>query len=104
MIVVLGMARLLRLSTCVLLMMAGIAAVYFENALTPFGDVGEWAWFLGFFGSGMVLHFLRDRLVFDWRGALLALLALVIFVRLGHFIMLFSLAGAYLAIWFARRY
>src|SRR5438067_7133713 len=84
-VVVLGMARLLRLSTCILLMMAGIAAVYFENALTPFGDVGEWAWFLGFFGAGMVLHFLRDRLVFDWRGALVAVIALVIFVRLGHF-------------------
>ena len=31
-------------------------------------------------------------------------MALVIFVRIGHFIMLFPLAGAYLAIWFARRY
>jgi len=36
--------------------------------------------------------------------ALLAVIALVIFVRLGRFIMLFPLAGAYLAIWFARRY
>ncbi len=104
MIVILGMLRILRLSTCLVLTALGIAAVYFEQALTPFGDFGEWAWFLGFFGAGMVLHFLRDRLSWDWRWALLAVLALVVFVRLGHFIMLFPLAGAYLAIWFARRY
>jgi peptidoglycan/LPS O-acetylase OafA/YrhL len=104
MIVILGMLRLLRLSTCIALTALGIVAVYFEKALTPLGDLGEWAWFLGFFGAGMVLHFLRDRLAFDWRGALIALFALVIFVQLGRFIMLFPLAGAYLAIWFARRY
>jgi peptidoglycan/LPS O-acetylase OafA/YrhL len=104
MIVILGMLRLLRLSTCIALTVLGILAVHFETALTPFGDIGEWAWFLGFFAAGMVLHFLRDRLVFDWRGALVALLALTVFVELGQFIMLFPLAGAYLAIWFARRY
>ena len=104
MIVILGMLRLLRLPTCVALTVLGIAAVYFETALTPFGDLGEWAWFLGFFGAGMVLHFLRDRIVFDWRGALAAFLALAVFIQLGRFIMLFPLAGAYLAIGFARRY
>jgi peptidoglycan/LPS O-acetylase OafA/YrhL len=104
MVVMLGVARLLRLSTCLVLTALGIAAVYFEKSLGPLGDIGEWAWFLGFFGAGMALHFLRDRLVFDWRGALVALLALAIFTRIGHFIMLFPLAGAYLAIWFARRY
>ena len=104
MIVILGMLRLLRLSICLALTVLGILAVHFEKALTPFGDVGEWAWFLGFFGAGMVLHFLRDRIAFDWRGALLALIALVVFVRIGQLIMLFPLAGAYLAIWFARRY
>jgi peptidoglycan/LPS O-acetylase OafA/YrhL len=104
MIVMLGMARLLRLSTCLVLTALGMAAVYFEHALTPLGDFGEWAWFLGFFGAGMTLSFLRDRLVFDWRGALVAAVALVIFTRIGHLIMLFPLAGAYLAIWFARRY
>ncbi len=104
MIVILGTLRLLRLSTCIALTALGIIAVYFEKALTPLGDIGEWAWFLGFFAAGMVLHFLRDRLVFDWRGALVALLALTVFVELGQLIMLFPLAGAYLAIWFARRY
>src|SRR6266446_7141632 len=97
MIIILGVLRLLRLSTCLVLTALGIAAVYFEQALTPFGDLGEWAWFLGFFGAGMVLHFLRDRLSWNWRYALLAIVALVVFVRLGHFIMLFPLAGVYLA-------
>ena len=104
MVAIFGVTRLLRLSTCLVLTALGIAAVYFEKSLSPLGDIGEWAWFLGFFGAGMALHFLRDRLVFDWRGALAALVALAIFVWSGHFIMLFPLAGAYLAIWFARRY
>jgi len=104
MIIGLGMLRLLRLSTCIALTAMGIAAVYFEKALTPFGDFGEAALFLGFFGSGMAVYFLRDRIVFAWPYALLALAALVLFAELGRFIMLFPLAGAYLAIWFARRY
>src|SRR5438128_2522136 len=66
MIVILGMLRILRLSTCLVLTAVGIAAFYFEHWLTPFGDLGEWAWFLGFFGAGMVLHFLRARL--SWHG------------------------------------
>jgi peptidoglycan/LPS O-acetylase OafA/YrhL len=104
MILALAAARLLRLSAAIALVGVGVAAVYFEKALTPFGDLGEWAWFVGFFASGMVLHFLRERLVFDGRYALLAAAALVVFVWLGHFIMLFPLAGAYLVIWFARRH
>jgi peptidoglycan/LPS O-acetylase OafA/YrhL len=104
MILVLAAARLLRLSSAIALVGIGIAAVYFEKALTPFADIGEWAWFVGFFAAGMVLHFLRDRLVFDGRYALLAVAALVLFVWVGRFIMLFPLAGAYLVIWFARRY
>jgi len=104
MILALAAARLLGLSSAIALVGVGVAAVYFEKALTPFGDFGEWAWFVGFFASGMVLHFLHERLVFDWRHALLAAAALVVFVWLGRFIMLFPLAGAYLVIWFARRY
>src|SRR5579884_38891 len=104
MIVILGVLRLLRLSTCIVLVGVGLAAVYFEKHLAPFGDFGEWAWLVGFFAAGMCLYFLRDRIVFDWRGALLALAALAFFVWIHRFIMLFPLAGAYLAIWFARRY
>src|SRR5712692_7275504 len=58
MILLLGMARLLRLPTAIILTGIGIAAVYFEAALKPFGDLGEMAWFLGFFGAGMVLSFM----------------------------------------------
>jgi peptidoglycan/LPS O-acetylase OafA/YrhL len=104
MILLLGAARLLRLSTAVTLTAIGILAVYFENALKPLGDLGEMAWFLGFFGAGMVLSFLRDRLVFDWRYALLSIAGLVAFVWLGRLIMLFPLAGAYLVIYLARRH
>jgi peptidoglycan/LPS O-acetylase OafA/YrhL len=104
MILALGAVHLLRLSSAIILVGVGIAAVYFERALTPWGDIGEWAWFVGFFAAGMVLSFLRDRLVFDWRYALLALAGLVAFVWLGRLIMLFPLAGAYLVIYLARRH
>ena len=103
-VLVLGLAGLLRLSTAVALTALGILAVGFEQQLKPFGDFGEAAWFLGFFGSGMVLYFIRDRIALDWRGALLAFAALALFVWLGRFIMLFPLAGAYLVIGFARRH
>jgi len=103
MIPALAAAGMLRLSSAIVLVGLGVASVYFERAL-PSGDIGEWAWFVGFFASGMAIHFLRERLVFDRRYALLALAALVLFAWLGRFIMLFPLAGAYLVIWFARRY
>jgi len=109
MVLLLGLAGLLRSSRTglwcsVMLAGIGIAAVYFEKYLGPFGDFGEWAWLVGFFASGMCLYFLRNRLVLDGRIALLALLALVLFTWLGRLIMLFPLAGAFLVIWFARRY
>ncbi len=104
MILALAAVRLLRLSSAIVLVGIGIASVYFEEALTPWGDIGEWAWFVGFFASGMVLSFVREHLVFDWRYALLAAAGLIIFVWLGRLIMLFPLAGAYLVITLARRH
>src|SRR5258708_15440634 len=65
MIVILGMLRILRLSTCLVLTGVGIAAVYFEQSLTPLGDLGEWACVLGFFSAGVVLHFLCGRRSWD---------------------------------------
>jgi peptidoglycan/LPS O-acetylase OafA/YrhL len=103
-VLILGLAGLLRLSTAIVLTGLGVTAVLFEQHLKPFGDFGEAAWFLGFFGSGMVLYFIRDRVAFTWWGALIALAALVVFVLIGRFIMLFPLAGAYLVIGFARRH
>jgi peptidoglycan/LPS O-acetylase OafA/YrhL len=104
MILALAAARLLRLSSSIVLALIGIASVYFEQALTPWGDIGEWAWFVGFFAAGMVLSFVRDRLAFNWRYALLAAAGLIVFVWLGRLIMLFPLAGAYLVITLARRH
>ena len=104
MILALAAVRLLRLSSAIGLVGIGIASVYFEQALTPFGDIGEWAWFVGFFAAGMVLSFVREHLAFDWRYALLAAAGLIGFVWLGRLIMLFPLAGAYLVIYLARRH
>lgn len=104
MILILAACRLLRLWSCVALVGLGVLAVTFETLLKPFGDLGEWAWFVGFFASGMVLYFLRERIVLRGRYALLALAGLALFIVMGRFIALFPLAGAYLAIWFARRY
>ena len=104
MVALLGLSRILRLSTSLVLLGLGIAAIYFEKYLPLLGPFNTWAWLLGFYASGMVVYFLRERLAFDWRGALLALAALALFVWLHRFIMLFPLAGGYLVIWFARRY
>ena len=103
-VLILGLAGMLRLSTAIVLTGVGIAAVCFEQHLKPFGDFGEAAWFLGFFGSGMAVYFLRERVVLHWWGVLLAFAALALFVLIGRFIMLFPLAGAYLVIGFARRH
>jgi peptidoglycan/LPS O-acetylase OafA/YrhL len=104
MIVILGIFRLLRVSVAVVLVGVGIAAVCFEQYTKPLGDLGGWAWMLGFFAAGMCLYFLRDRLPFNRWSALFALAALVAFSVVGHLIMLFPLAGAYLAIYAGRRY
>src|SRR5690348_16573762 len=44
MVLLLGLARQLRLSTTIVLTAIGIIAVAFEKALKPFGDFGEMAW------------------------------------------------------------
>lgn len=103
-VLLLGLSRLLRLPVALALVAAGVAAVGFEAALRPLGDFGEMLWLLGFFASGMAMHFLRDRLPFTWYGALAAGAALALFAWLHLFIMLFPLAAAYLIIGFATRY
>jgi peptidoglycan/LPS O-acetylase OafA/YrhL len=104
MVLLFGLLGLLRLSTTLVLTALGIVAVAFEESLKPFGDFGEMAWLLGFFASGMAMHFLRPRLSFRWPYMLLALAVLAGFVWLHVFIMLFPLAGAYLIIGFATRH
>jgi peptidoglycan/LPS O-acetylase OafA/YrhL len=104
MVLALGLARLLRLTSALALVAVGMAAVYFEDQLRFLGEAWQWAWLLGPFTSGMTLHFVRDRI--EWRGrwAAVALAALVLFTAMGRLILLFPLAGAYLVIWFCRRY
>ncbi|MGB8840919.1 MAG: acyltransferase [Aliidongia sp.] len=100
MVLLLGVSRLLRLSTALVLLALGIASIRFEQALTPYGDLGEWAWLVGFFASGMCLRFLGARWL-DRRLALLAALGLIVSARLHLFIMLFPLFGGYLTIYLA---
>lgn len=104
MVLALGIMGLLRLRVALALTALGIAAVGFETWLKPLGDFGEMLWLLGFFASGMVMYFLRDRIPFRWPHVLLGMAALTLFAALHRFIMLFPLAGAYLVIGFARRY
>ena len=103
-VLLLGVAGLLNFSTAIAVTAIGIVAVFFEHGLKPFGEFGEAVWFCGFFGAGMALWFIRDRVMLTWRGVLLAFAGLVLFVFSGRFIALFPLAGVYLVIGFARRY
>ncbi|MEI9982743.1 MAG: acyltransferase [Aliidongia sp.] len=101
MVLLLGLAGLLRLWVCLALVAVGIAGIYFEQALTDWGDLGEWAWLVGFFAAGMTMRFLGD----GWRDGRLALAAavgLVVSAWLHVFIMLFPVFGGYLVIYLAE--
>jgi peptidoglycan/LPS O-acetylase OafA/YrhL len=100
MVLLLGAAGLLRAWVCLVLVAAGVAGIFFEVPLTPYGDFGEWAWLVGFFATGMALRLLGPR-ARDWRLAVLAAAGLVASVWLHRFIMLFPLFGSYLTIYLA---
>lgn len=102
MVLVLGLVRLLNLWTSLFLLILGMVAIRFEVALTPWGDLGEWAWLVGFFAAGMCMQFLPAPRWQDWRLAVLALAGLVVTGWLHLFIMLFPLFGGYLTIYLAR--
>ena len=104
MVLILGVFRMLRLGVALALVGVGIASVGFEQYVKPLGDLGSWAWMVGFFAAGMCLYFLRERVPFNGWGAAVALAALVGFAAIGRLIMLFPLAGAYLTIWAGRRF
>ncbi len=97
MVLALGVAGLLRLPVLLALWALGLACI----GLSALDALGGWGWLLSFFVSGMILYKLRDTRVFDGRVALAALAGLVLTVRYGQFIQLFSLFGTYLALWFA---
>jgi peptidoglycan/LPS O-acetylase OafA/YrhL len=104
MVALLGIARLLRLGTAVALVAIGMAAIYFDPYTKLLGDLGGWAWMVGFFAGGMCLCFLRERLPLTGWGALIALAALVGFTAIGRLILIFPLAGAYLTIYLGCRH
>jgi peptidoglycan/LPS O-acetylase OafA/YrhL len=100
MVLLLGLCGLLRLWVSLCLLGLGIVSIGFEQALTPYGDLGEWAWLVGFFASGMTLRLLGARWL-DRRLALVAVLGLIVSGWLHLFIMLFPLFGGYLTIYLA---
>ena len=104
MVLALGLARGLRLSSAVALLALGIAAIWWDQrqSLMWLGDLRGWLWMVSHFAAGMVMYFLRGRIPFRWSYALLAVLFLVLISRVGHqFITLFALAGGYLTIYAA---
>jgi peptidoglycan/LPS O-acetylase OafA/YrhL len=106
-VLVLGLARGLRLSTSVMLLVVGISAIYWDqiHSLSWLGDVRGWLWMLSHFAAGMVMYFLRGRIVFRWYYAVLAVAGLVLISQVGHqFITFFALPGGYLTIYAGSRY
>jgi peptidoglycan/LPS O-acetylase OafA/YrhL len=105
-VLVLGLWRGLRLWSGVALLLLGIMAIWWDerHSLMWLGDIRGWVWMLSHFAAGMVMYFLRARIVFRWPFALLALAALVVFSEIGEFITLFALSGGYLTIYAATRY
>jgi peptidoglycan/LPS O-acetylase OafA/YrhL len=99
MVLVLGVAGLLRLPVLLALWGVGLAAIAFPSA-PVLGALGGWGWMLSFFVSGMILYKLGTRAL-GGRLALLALLGLALTVRLGGFIQWFSLFGSYLVLYLA---
>ena len=106
-VLILGVARALRLSSAVALLVLGIVAIWWDqdHSLMWLHDIRGWLWMLSHFAAGMVMYFLRGRIAFRWYYALLAMAGLVLISRVGHqFITLFALPGGYLTIYAATRY
>jgi peptidoglycan/LPS O-acetylase OafA/YrhL len=106
-VLILGVARQLRLSTSVFLLVLGIAAIWWDaqHSLKWLGYLRGWLWMLSFFAAGMVMYFLRGRIVFRWYYAVLALAALELTAEFGRqFITFFAVPGGYLTIYAATRY
>jgi peptidoglycan/LPS O-acetylase OafA/YrhL len=106
MVLILGIARGLRLSTALALLAIGIAAIWWDerSSLAWLGYLRGWLWMLSHFAAGMVMYFLRRRIVFRWYWALVAVALLLLTSQLGEFIAFFSLSCGYLTIYAATRY
>jgi len=106
-VLVLGIARGLRLSVAVALLAIGVAAIWWDqdHSLMWLHDIRGWLWMLSHFAAGMVLYFLRGRIAFRWYWAVLAVGALALTSQVGRqFITFFALPGGYLTIYAATRY
>lgn len=103
-VLILGVARLLRLETAVALLLLGIVAIWWDArwSLLWLGYLRGWLWMLSYFAGGMVMYFLRGRIAFRWYWALPALTVLVLTSQLGEFITFFALPCGYLTIYAAQ--
>ena len=103
-VLLLGVARLLRLSTALVLLMVGIVAIFWDerSSLAWLGYLRGWLWMLSHFAAGMVMYFLRDRIRFRWYYTLAAVALLLLTSQLGEFITFFALPGGYLTIFAAK--
>jgi len=104
-VLILGLARGLRLSTSLALLVVGIVAIWWDerSSLAWLGYLRGWLWMLSHFAAGMVMYFLRDRIVFRWRYALVAVALLTLTSQTGEFITFFALSSGYLTIYAATR-
>lgn len=104
MVLALGMLRLLRLDVALALLILGIAGIYFEHALSSWGDLAGWSWLLSFFAAGMCLYFLRRTPLFRLETAIVAAIGLIAITWAHVLILLFSVFGGFLAIYLALRH
>jgi peptidoglycan/LPS O-acetylase OafA/YrhL len=102
-VLVLGVARLLRLETALALLAVGIVAIWWDEHW-PLGWLGYlrgWLWMLSHFAAGMVMYFLRGQIVFRWYYALAAFVPLVLTSQLGEFTTFFAPSCGYLTLYAA---
>jgi peptidoglycan/LPS O-acetylase OafA/YrhL len=102
-VLVLGIARGLRLPVALVLLAVGMVAIWWDErwSLAWLGYLRGWLWMLSHFAAGMVMYFLRGRLVFRWYFAAAAAALLLVTSQLGEFVTFFALASGYLTIWAA---
>jgi peptidoglycan/LPS O-acetylase OafA/YrhL len=98
MLFMLGVCRLLTLRTGLVLLAAGIAAIWLDTAGNTFGGA---FWLLGFFAAGICGYRLRATGFFAGRWALLATLGLALSIPAHLFLIGFALFGSYLVLYLA---
>jgi peptidoglycan/LPS O-acetylase OafA/YrhL len=102
-VLILGVAGLLRLETALALLVVGIVAIWWDEhwPLAWLGYLRGWLWMLSHFAAGMVMYFLRGRIVFRWYYALAAFVPLVLTSQFGEFTTFFAPSCGYLTLYAA---